>query len=73
MVIKKPAFIMRPTCGYCNGYKKLAIITRPICRYCIFKMALWKLQYRVCRYCTMFILIFVNPKQINVAYSYGPI
>jgi hypothetical protein len=25
------------------------------------------------KYCTMFIFIFVDPKQINVTYSYGPI
>jgi hypothetical protein len=47
--------------------KKSTII--PICGYCIFEMTLCKR----CRYCTMFIVIFVNLKHINVTYSNGPI
>ncbi len=66
---KKPTTITRLICKYCNGCKKPATIIKPICEYCIFEMALWK----VYKHCTMFILIFKNPRQINVTYSYGPI
>jgi len=59
MDVKKPATIMRPICGYCNGRKNQPIFMRPICGYCngckkptimkpiceyyIFEMTLWKL------------------------------
>jgi hypothetical protein len=38
------------------------------------KIFRWCESYYIkCKYCTMFILIFVNFKQIDVTYSYGPI
>jgi len=30
MDVKKPTFIMRLICGYCNGCKKLTTIMKPI-------------------------------------------
>jgi len=76
---------MRLICEYCNGRKKTSnylwdlhatiamdvknqqLFTRPKSGYWIFEMALCK----GCRNYTMFILIFVNPRKINVTYSYG--
>jgi hypothetical protein len=43
------------------------------CVYC-FKVFRWCESYYIgYMYCTIFILIFVDPRQINVTYSYGPI
>jgi hypothetical protein len=66
--------MIRHICGYCNVYKKtnnylqnlyvgITYLKWPYGNYN--KKDVW--------YCTMFILIFVNLRQINVTYSYGPI
>jgi hypothetical protein len=77
---KKSTTIMGPICGYCifeNDIIKFRIendvgITCLECAYC-FNFRWCESYYIKCRYCTMFISIFVNFRQINVTYSYGPI
>jgi hypothetical protein len=49
--------------GYCNESNILATIMG-------FYMQVFQCMYKCC---TMFILIFIDPRQINVTYSYGPI
>jgi len=51
MVVKKPAIIMKPIYGYCNGCKKPATILRPICGYYNGCKKLATITRPICEYC----------------------